>query len=228
MAEMSDYGTIIFSSLNGFCIQSIDASAICVHQMRLPLHRLKVINQDNIYHSSNFKINELLGFLKRHTNAILFKVSFNTICVQFQLGITKHKSYEIILNSNLHYKYCHISLPVTLNKPTIVIDPINFNKIVMNLAVGGGYTKMNLNHNSLTLTSDCEVGSICIDISVGKQNCNHFTNTFVTKFLKPLCTTITFAQNVCMTLKHNKPLEITYTLQHELIHMYTAIAPINM
>jgi hypothetical protein len=224
MLETTEYANITISNVLGLKIQSIDAMAVCLYQIIIPYKRLinkKLASKKKV--SVNFVIQSLYTFLKNHRNQ---NVTFYLHDTNIELVVYTPEYYTYTLQANQQDQNHYVQLPSYITKPSLVLEPHEFSQIVMNMAVGGGFTKIITGNQLFKFITNSETGQIEINIELEKS-CITTNNTYITKFLKPMCCSITFCSNVCLYVSKNGPIHIRYCYHHEMAQVYVALVPVN-
>jgi hypothetical protein len=215
-------------------LQSVDSLAVCSCLFRFMCERF--IRYD-IVSDFSIKINirPLYNFLKKQPiGSMIIDKQYGTLFVSVKSKTNEVPNHFKLLETDDCTVYYDITTELFSVWPCFRINPEEFTGIILDLAVGGGYTDLHFNETSVLLRTTFETGSISIeahgatkDFSIIRGPPDNIHNRYLTKFLKQACTIAPTCIDMCIFIKPNGPLVMVFTLENNVSKFIMTIAPVG-
>jgi hypothetical protein len=221
-------------------LQSVDSLSVCVCIFKFFSNRFFKYNNDEDV-IVKFNLRPVFNFLKKQANGALIiqkknkNVYFSLVprYTKMQFNTIDTNSLRLVDTSDPTFYY-NIEYETFKNWPCVTINPEEFTNIILDLAVGGGYTDIILDQKNLIMKTEFETGSISIQANNGVSK--HFNvvdppskkihNRYLTKFFKQTCTIAPSCIDMRIFIHENGPVIMDFTLENNISRLIISIAPV--
>ena len=209
----SEEGVLNFCA-DGLFIQSVDSLNVCIIQFNFKREKFF---QYTLQFRLRVKIRQLYTQLKHMTGYVRFALVDNQLYLNEYTGTEVSGTGWHIPASSDQTSYFMLDSTQFAAQPSFEIRPTDFNNMIMDLAVGGGYLTVAMTAETVTWTTRFETGVIRIvthssaKFTLVTPPATPFENVYLTKFFKQACSITTMCDSLQVYMAPGSPITLRFS-----------------